>query len=825
MKSWFGVTFASSRQGWPNFARSKRQPTLTAAVLVAVILALAASRAVAAGHSLPAESAAEPMVSSAVHRRAVIILADGFTWEGCCAYGGPALIGLLSAASVGCANTRTADGGQSVLSACATLGAGRRMTAPDSAGYCLGLDESMLGETAADIYHRRTGEPPVHGQPPPPGGQAVGVGALPATAVVCIARPELERANAQSPYRGRPGLLGESLRRAGLFAAAIGNSDDRALICRPAVLVAMDSRAAVAWGDVGAATVLPDPGAPFGMASNIGAIAASVSSIASAIDSCALRAALAVVDMGDFARLARYAANLSPEAFDAQLRSCYSRLDALLAGLSQALGPPSRELAYVLVSPSSASGLAPVAIAGWSYETGLLTSPTTRRAGLVANLDLTPTILAGLGVAPAWECDGAAMLRAAGTPRRSGVVAPVGWTGLTTEQSWASMGHVAAAMRLEQTLVRAAQTRGPVIRVFIGLLVATVLGMLGVMALGRRAPKWAILLVRRLLVAAGAAPLLLLAGPMIGALGTAGSIALLLGGCATIAILLGRVSGSAMWSVALLSGATAAFIAADAFAGGWLASASLLGHSAVLGARYYGIGNELMGVLVGAAAVAGAAVSGRACVSGLAVGAAMAMLGHPRIGANFGGMISAAVAFLAIAAIGIARGSSSRNSNRARRWQCWHRSRPVALIGLALVVIGVCAALILLDAHSPEQASHIGRAWRSLTRRSDGSGQLTAIALRKLGMNIRLLRYTAWTQVLMAFLITLGAMAACSHGVFTRFRRDHFGLYAAFMGGLAGALAAMAANDSGVVACATLAMMPALATLGYAADELGAGRT
>jgi len=810
LRSWSGVTFVSSGQ---------RKPTLTAAVLAAVLLAWAAGRGIAAG----SDRSAERPTSAFTHRKAVVILADGLTWQGCRMYGGPALVGLLSAASVGCANARTADGGQSLLSACATLGAGRRMTAPESAGYGLGLDESAFGETALDIYRRRIGQVPAQGRSPSPGGQAVGAGALPETAAVCIARPELERANAQSAYGGKPGLLGESLRRAAMAAAAIGNSDDRALVCRPAVLIAMDARAAVPWADVGAQTIALDPGAPFGMACDVRAMATATaaatasatstvgaSATASATDPREARVAVAVLDMGDFARLHRYAANLSPEAYDALLGLCYERLDALLVELEQALGTPSEELAYVLTSPSSASGLAPLAIAGWSYAAGLLTSSTTRRAGLVANLDFAPTILAGLGIAPAWECDGAAMDQAA--------VAPLGFSGPTGTPG-APMDHVMTAMQMEQTLAGAAQARGPVLRVFIGLLVATVFSLLGVTILNRRAPRWAIQGVRTLLVAASAAPLLLLAGPAVGVSGAAASIALLLGGCVAIAFLMGRVSGSAMWSVALLSGAAAALIAADAFAGGRLASTSLLGHSAVLGARYYGVGNELMGVLVGSAAVAGAAVSGWAYLSALAVGAALVMLGHPSIGANFGGMISAAVTSLAIAAIVIACRPLSHSSRRSGRL------RFAALSGLGLAVIGVCAALILRDARNLEEASHIGRAWRALTQRSGGSGQLAAIALRKLAMNIRLLRYTAWTQVLIAFLITLGATAACSRGVFLRLRRHHPGFYAAFMGGLVGALAAMAVNDSGVVACATLAMMPTLAMLGYAADELAAGGT
>ena len=193
----------------------------------------------------------------------------------------------------------------------------------------------------------------------------------------------------------------------------------------------------------------------------------------------------------------------------------------------------------------------------------------------------------------------------------------------------------------------------------------------------------------------------------------------------------------------------------------------------------------------------------------------MIMLGHPSIGANFGGMVSAAVTSVAIAAMAIARRPLSARQN------CSRCSSLAALAGVSLAAMGASVALILLDARNPE-ASHIGRAWRTLTQQAGGSGQLAAIVLRKLAMNIRLLRYTAWTQVLIAFLVILGAMAAGARGAFQRFRRDHFGLYAAFMGGLAGALAAMAVNDSGVVACATLAMMPTLAMLGYAADELAA---
>ena len=787
---------------------------MTAVVLTAVLSAWAAASSYSVGGD-------RHTVADRDGRRAVVILADGLTWQDCRVHGGPALARFLSAASVGCANVRTVDRGDPLLSACATLGAGRRMTAPDSAGYCLGLREVFQGEAAVDVYLRRMGRLPSLSDL----REGRADGGLQARASVCIAWPELERANAESPYRGKPGLLGESLRRAGMSSAAIGNSDDRSLVCRPAGLVAMDVRATVPWSDLGARTVASAPHAPFGVVCDVRAMAeAAATAIATTSASVATdgtetgaeampAAAALVLDMGDFARLRRYAVNLSLEAYDVQLGLCYERLDTLLVELERFLGPPSERLAYVLVSPSSPSDLAPVAIAGWSYGAGLLMSPTTRRAGLVTNLDIAPTILAGLGVAPAWECDGAVMVQAAEAIGDSG--AAPGSSG-ANDAPGGLADNVALAMRMEQTLALAAQTRGPVLRLFIGLLVVAVFGLFAVIVFRRRAPGWAMQWARVLLVAAGSAPFVLLAEAMVGVRGTAASSILLMAGCAVMALLAVRVFGSAMWSVVVLSGATAVVIAADALTGGRLASTSLLGHSAVLGARYYGIGNELMGVLVGSAAVAGAGLSRMTWPSAMAAATTMIMLGHPWIGANFGGMVSAAVASAVIATMAARRLPPAAGSSRMRH------SRLITLAGACLAALGVSSALILWDAHSPE-ASHIGRAWRALTQQSGGSGQLAAIVARKLAMNIRLLRYTAWTQVLIAFLAILGAMVAGAHGVFQRFRRDHLSLYDALIGGLAGALVAMAVNDSGVVACATLAMMPTLAILGYAADEL-AGR-
>ena len=176
-----------------------------------------------------------------------MILADGLTWQDCRARGGPALARFLSVASVGSANARTADRGEPLLSACATLGAGRRMTAPESAGYGLGLNERFHAETAADIYLRRMGRLPSLGEQGSAGDK------LPAMAAICIAWPGAGAGQ-------RRVILQGAARPAGRVAEARWHGLCRnrqfrrpALVCRPAVLGAMDARAAAPWSDVGRA--------------------------------------------------------------------------------------------------------------------------------------------------------------------------------------------------------------------------------------------------------------------------------------------------------------------------------------------------------------------------------------------------------------------------------------------------------------------------------------------------------------------------------------------------------------------------------------------
>ncbi|MDD4335897.1 MAG: hypothetical protein PHH46_00720 [Firmicutes bacterium] len=743
-------------------------------------------------------------------RAAIVIIADGFSLRHARELGGATLLSFLDSASIGMANSRTADGGDRLLSAMATLGAGRRMGARQWAGYGLGSDETIGGERARDIYLRRMGQ-----------GADVSYGEI-----LCLGYPELEMMAKESPYHGRPGLVGESLRLAGLNAAAIGNSDADEAMARPGVLLVMDASGRVSGGAVGEEVSNPDPGAPFGISCDVPQMAKAV---ADALTK--LQAAVVAVDFGDMNRLARYSPNLSAEARTEQVGHCYARLDRLLGAIFDAVGPPSDDLAYILVSPGEPSILGPVAIAGWRYPAGMLTSDTTRREGLVTNLDFAPTILEGLGVRPAWPHDGSPMVA------------------LAARDGQDVAGHL---IYMAESLQKAASSRVPVLSVFIGMVVIAVFAVLGVALLGPRAPGLLVGATRFLLLAVAAQPLLLLLAPVFRIQGIGAILFFTVVGSAMVSAALLRKAQSCMRSSVGIAFATGAAILTDALAGGVLAAASLLGHSAIVGARYYGIGNELMGALIGSVAISLAALgeaarrSGRAAlydrskalaVAAVGMGVVSLLLGHPAVGANFGGMVTASVVASFMGGIAVARSGLGG------------RAKVGAVLAITLLAIVLCAGMAWNDAMGA-RSSHIGKAWRLLIRQNQegkdgrgtivspaagdsaggmsssgsGLGQLAVIAWRKLGMNMRLLRYTDWTRVLLAFLISLTVLAGKPFGLFRRFRDDYPMLHASLVGGLAGALAALIVNDSGVVACATVAMMPTFTLLSYVIDEIVAQR-
>lgn len=198
--------------------------------------------------------------------------------------------------------------------------------------------------------------------------------------------------------------------------------------------------------------------------------------------------------------------------------------------------------------------------------------------------------------------------------------------------------------------------------------------------------------------------------------------------------------------------ATVFLMAVDQLLGGWVSARTPLSYSPIEAARFYGIGNEAGGYLIGAALLA---AGGDVLTLALLGFATSALLGAPTLGANFGCFLASLVGF----------GAAIFARLPKSRWLAGG-------IGLALV-----AALAVFLVMRGSAGTHVGRA-----AAGGGEGRAAVIA-RKLAMNAHLTLTSPWALLAAVQLVLLWK------------KRKEAGL-------LAGAGAAWLLNDSGVVAAA-----------------------
>jgi len=238
-------------------------------------------------------------------------------------------------------------------------------------------------------------------------------------------------------------------------------------------------------------------------------------------------------------------------------------------------------------------------------------------------------------------------------------------------------------------------------------------------------------------------------------------------------------------------------IVADTFLENPLMKVSIFGYDPIAGARYYGIGNEFMGYLLGATIIGRTALVDKykgyesitKKISILLYVLVFCTLASPSLGTNVGGAMAGFVGF-GVAIILLFRGKIT--------------SRDLITIGILLLVF--LLGLFVYDGLRPKELqSHIGQT--SFLVRHNRVSSLLQIFMRKLSMNYKLIRYSNWTLVLFATIATLGIIFRWPIGILKEIFRENKYLYFGFISGIIGTLAAFAFNDSGVVAAA-MSMIP-----------------
>ncbi len=576
--------------------------------------------------------------------------------------------------------------------------------------------------------------------------------------------------NAGKPYTQQIGLLGSTLARNGLRVAVYGNDDYGSTTHRPAVLMAMDQRGTVPGGDVSARTNVKAADYPYGIRSNYEFFASMLQQEKAP--------GLTVVELSDLARLYRQREFMSEQRFTRQYDRVLADLDRFLGTVLQA----KRANQFIMVVSPAVNPAAQanksllLPIMQWrSTDSGGLFSLTTRQAGLVNGLDILPTIFAWLSL-PMPE-------KAVGHVIKVAKQDPLSLPGLLSKV---------------QQIDRIYQNRSPVLYTYALIHIAVLLLALAAWLWQKRQSSAGFSSIQRvirvMLLSMLLYPVLFLVEPL---LKWQVPPAIVIG-MVVITALTVAVATERSGFVRLLLGVSALTVAGlllDGFGGGVMLSRSYLGYDPVIGARFYGLGNEYEGVLIGASILFVAALHDWWHARSLptvwcrllavaVLGVVLLYLALPSLGADAGGFLAGIFGF------GIAI---------ARLWG-WAVGKRGIFMSVG-VLAGGLAVLIAVNGLSAQPLTHVGVVAQQIL-----SGDWTEVGhmlQRKAEMNLRLIRVSAWGKVFAVALVTICILTLRSERFMQRLASRYPHTVKGFAGIAAASLAGLVLNDSGIITAAT----------------------
>ncbi|MEW6046017.1 MAG: hypothetical protein AB1609_05985, partial [Bacillota bacterium] len=608
-----------------------RRVTSTAAATLALVLGLAA--AACAAPPRPAQPGQGWPV--------LVVVLDGLDWAWIDRYvwsgQAPHLERLVKEAALAVYNPLAAD--PEPVGAYLTAATGSRVEA--FAPVVLGA-----GEPARKILERRAGRAPRQGSH------------------YLLNLPRLAGEARESRSFAPPGWLAESLRRAGVQTVLLGDTAwlapaeagaelrwvSRSSPISLAALLVADPTGAV---ERAYALSEEDPGAAGGLRTRWNELPRRLGALVAGCASCqpgGERRWLAVVASADLWRLRQEEGELSSAAREAHHRALAGELDRVVGWWASDpfWGGGSLLLFGAAPGPAARQSGEHLTAMVWRgpWGPGAILSPTARRAGFVTAVDLAPTLasLAGSAVPPG----------VVGRPLTFGGPPPepprLEAFSLARAGIWRGRFRVMSVLITAQVLVLGAALARAALA---GPLASTRLPGGWVSALNRVRPF-------QLATAWAAAVPVALLNPWVAAppvKEVAGSVWAVVAASLGAAVVAWAAEGASRrfncTATFVVSALSAGVIVCDLVFRLDLVGRSFMGYDLIGGARFYGIGNEHMGLLLGSSLVAAAEVGER--WPRLRPASTAALLGvawlvaAPGRGANVGGAVATATAFGAAA--------------------------------------------------------------------------------------------------------------------------------------------------------------------------------
>jgi len=696
----------------------------------------------------------------AAKRQVVIIVVDQITWNDFKTM--PVIRELALQGSVGLMTTNPAGGQRRIPdNTYATIGAGAKIGGGPTGGMALNAHEPYLNGLASDEFYRRTGRRTA-------GQEVVNLGIV-----------QMEKANLKLKYGFTPGALGTILHQNGMKTAVLGNADTTSAdllehrFQRQAAAIAMDASGRVDFGDVSARTTKFDT-------ESLAGVSTDFAYMLQGFDDLRNKADLVVLETGDTSRLNTMEAIGSKKAVHLQRQKVLANVDTFVGSLLQRLNL-ERDLVMVVVPGPSDKAMAearyltPFVMAGQGVIPGMAWSGTTKREGLVANTDITASVLAHFGMPPVIK----------GKPGETAIM--LGGQAITSKST---ADPLAAISKIEADAVFSFNARYPLVKGYIN----SALVMVALAAAGLLLKEQTVKYISPVLLGLTAVPGVML---WVKYFPRSSIVMLILEVFAVTALItwaalrLGRRNPLRPYLVT--TGFTALLVVTDILAGAPLAKTSPFSYDVMIGARFYGIGNEYMGVVIGCVIVFTGLILDMVKNARIIKPALLPMflavvyiIAAPNLGTNVGGTIAALAGFGAAVML-IFGGSLNKTS-------------VLAICGCIVVVL---AGFMIYDmTRAVEAQSHIGRTVALI--RENGFSEIANIISRKLEVNTRLILSTTWSWFYFLSLLVILVFNRVLPRQTAHFRQRNPWFSTMLSGVIIGSVFALIFNDSGIVAAATM---------------------
>lgn len=572
--------------------------------------------------------------------------------------------------------------------------------------------------------------------------------------------------NEKGQYGSTLGSLGQTLSDNNKKVALIGNSDivlDGQLIKnRNLGLVAMDNYGRIESGNIENINI-KDYTMPYGIRTDYDKLLDETKKYYNESD-------VVFIELGDTYRLDEYKSKLNEESYSKMKESIYNNISGYL---DEVLSMINDNDTLYIASPfpsdldySNKKRLSPI-IKLKGDGKGILSSSTTRRDGIVANLDVGVDILNEFG------------LKNASMVGRS--------YNLIDKED-----NVDYLLGEFEKIVSIASIRATVINSFVGVISASwIIAMVAILLRDYIPNNKKVFTVLKELIKLGIImPLAFLTAPL---LNFKQPVTITLGIILTTLILyvIGRVlfkdDIKQMGFFALI---TISIITVDSVFGTYLMQNNIMSYDSIIGARYYGIGNEYEGVTIASAIFAMAVLLNYKRIPKWLVAVLSIIIlitsAYPSMGANVGGAISECVAYLLFILL---------------IFDIKLDFKKVILLGLSAVV--VVAAFAFLDIVSGSE-SHLSVFVNEIMLK--GPSAIIQTFTRKIQMNLKLAQTSVWVNILLAGIAIIGVFIFRPSKHFREIAKKYPIIFKGFIASMVGCIVTLLVNDSGIVAASTAAI-------------------